>query len=140
MGGTIAYVVNPQRMAWASVPLPNWMRWTGAELLAACALLLTWTLHSLGKNLTDTVETRKAHTLVTTGPYRWVRHPFYVSALLLVVSCALLAANWFIFVCALALFTMMARRTRIEEEKLAERFGDEYHRYRERTGAFFPRL
>jgi protein-S-isoprenylcysteine O-methyltransferase Ste14 len=134
------YVVNPHGLAWASVPLPEWLRWTGAGLLAACALLLTWTLHSLGKNLTDTVVTRKAHTLVTTGPYRWVRHPFYVSVLLLVLSCAMLAANWFIFGCGLALFAMMSLRTRIEEGKLVERFGDEYRRYTERTGAFFPRL
>ena len=138
--GIVAYLVNPQGMAWASVVLPEWLRWTGAGLLALCAVLLTWTLHSLGKNLTDTVVTRKAHTLVKTGPYRWVRHPFYVSAVLLAGSCALLAANWFIFGCGLTVFTMMSLRTRIEERKLVERFGDEYRRYVERTGAFFPRL
>jgi protein-S-isoprenylcysteine O-methyltransferase Ste14 len=140
MVSIVGYVVNPQGLAWASVPLPEWLRWTGAGLLAACGLLLTWTLHSLGKNLTDTVVTRQVHTLVTTGPYRWVRHPFYVSVLLLVVSCAMLAANWFIFGCGLVLFAMMLRRTRIEEGKLAERFGEEYRRYVERTGAFVPRL
>jgi protein-S-isoprenylcysteine O-methyltransferase Ste14 len=136
----VTYRVNPQGIAWASVPLPEWLRWTGAGLLAACALLLSWTLHSLGKNLTDTVVTRKAHTLVTTGPYRWVRHPFYVSVLLLAVSCAMLTANWFILASGLAAFTMMVLRTRIEEGKLLERFGGEYRRYMERTGAFFPRL
>jgi protein-S-isoprenylcysteine O-methyltransferase Ste14 len=140
MAGTVAYVVNPQRMAWAAVSLPNWLRWTGAGLVGVCALLLAWTFRSLGKNLTDTVVTRKDHSLVTTGPYRWVRHPFYVCVLLLVLSYALLAANWFIFACGLALLTMIALRTRIEEAKLLERFGDEYRRYKERTGAFFPRL
>jgi protein-S-isoprenylcysteine O-methyltransferase Ste14 len=140
MVSIVGYVVNPHGLTWASVPLPEWLRWTGAGLLSACDLLLPWTLHSLGKNLTDTVVIRQAHTLVTTGPYRWVRHPFYVSVLLLVVSCAMLAANWFIFGCGLVLFAMMALRTRIEEGKLVERFGVEYHRYVERTGAFFPRL
>jgi protein-S-isoprenylcysteine O-methyltransferase Ste14 len=140
MVSIVTYAVNPQGIAWASMPLPEWLRWTGAGLLAACALLLTWTLHSLGNNLTDTVVTRTAHTLVTTGPYRGVRHPFYVSVLLLVVSCAMLAANWFIFGCGLVLFAMMALRTRIEERKLVERFGDEYRLYKERTGAFFPRF
>jgi protein-S-isoprenylcysteine O-methyltransferase Ste14 len=140
MGSIVAYLVNPQGIAWASVPLPEWLRWTGAGLLAACALLLSWTLHSLGKNLTDTVVIRKAHTLVTTGPYRWVRHPFYVSVLLLALSCAMLAANWFILASGLTLFTMMVLRTRIEEGKLVERFGDEYRRYMQHTGAFFPRL
>jgi len=136
----VTYLVNPSRMAWGAVPMPEWLRWTGAALLALCAVFLTWTLHSLGKNLTDTVVTREAHTLVTTGPYRWVRHPFYVSVLFLAASCALLAANGFIFASALAVFTMMALRTRIEERNLVERFGDEYRRYMERTGAFFPRL
>lgn len=140
MVSIVGYVVNPQGLAWASVPLPEWLRWTGAGLLAASGFLLSWTLHSLGKNLTDTVVTRKAHTLVTTGPYRWVRHPFYVSVLLLAVGCATLAANWFIFGCGLVLFAMMTLRTRIEEGKLVERFGDEYRHYVERNGAFFPRL
>jgi protein-S-isoprenylcysteine O-methyltransferase Ste14 len=140
MASIMAYVINPNRTAWASVPLPDPVRWMGGGLLAGCPLLLAWTLHSLGKNLTDTVVTRKEHSLVTTGPYRWVRHPFYLSVLLHVGSCALVAANWFIFASGLAMFTMMVLRTRIEEGKLIERFGDEYRRYRQRTGAFFPRL
>src|SRR5215831_14170487 len=65
MAGTTAYVVNPQRMAWASVPLPEWLRWIGAGVILLCMTLLTWALHSLGRNLTDTVVTRKEHTLVT---------------------------------------------------------------------------
>lgn len=42
---------------------------------------MTWTFIVLGPNLTDTVVTRKVHGLVTTGPSRWVRHPFHVAAL-----------------------------------------------------------
>src|SRR5262249_39596736 len=108
------YVVKPEAMAWASLPLPERLRWVGAGLIFLCAALLAWTLRSLGKNLTDTVVTRKQHTLVTIGPYRWVRHPFYVSVFLSVLSGALLAANWFIFGCGLFLLTMITLRTRIE--------------------------
>jgi protein-S-isoprenylcysteine O-methyltransferase Ste14 len=121
------------------IALPDWLRWIGAGLVGFCPLLLAWTLHSLGRNLTDTVVTRQEHTLVTTGPYRWVRHPFYGSLLLSVLSNALVAANWFIFACGLALLTMISLSTHIEEEKLLERFGDEYRHYKERTGAIFPR-
>jgi protein-S-isoprenylcysteine O-methyltransferase Ste14 len=78
--------------------------------------------------------------LVTTGPYRWVRHPFYVSVLLLVCGAALLAANWFIGVCGLLVFALQAIRTRIEERKLVERFGEEYRLYMKRTGRFAPRF
>ena len=79
MLGLLAYMVNPQWMAWSSMPLPDWLRWIGVGIGALAGSLLVWTLRSLGKNLTDTVVTRREHTLVTRGPYRWIRHPFYVS-------------------------------------------------------------
>jgi protein-S-isoprenylcysteine O-methyltransferase Ste14 len=135
-----AYLVNPSSMVWASVPLPAWLRWIGGCLAVfAVPPLLSWTLHSLGRNLTDTVVTRRDHTLVTHGPYRWVRHPFYDVVLLAVVSMSLLTANWLLAVLGLTAFAMIVVRTRIEEGKLVERFGDDYRTYMERTGRFLPR-
>jgi protein-S-isoprenylcysteine O-methyltransferase Ste14 len=67
----IAYLIDPSRMRWAFVPLPTWLRWIGWCLaVLAVPPLLFWTFHSLGKNLTDTVVTRREHTLVTHGPYK----------------------------------------------------------------------
>ncbi len=139
-GGLITYMINPKWMAWSSVALPAWMRWIGVGLGAAAGVLLIYTFHTLGKNLTDTVVTRKVHTLVTHGPYRWVRHPFYVSGALAVLANALAAANWFLFLTGAPVLTLLAIRTRIEEAKLIERFGDAYRSYMERTGRFFPRI
>ena len=64
----IAWMVNPGWMAWSSVSLPGLLRWTGVGLIAIACGLLVWTFLCLGKNLTDTVVTRQAHTLVTTWP------------------------------------------------------------------------
>ena len=91
-------------------------------------------------NLTDTVVTRRDATLVTHGPYRYVRHPFYVSFALGVLANSLVAANWFFLLCGATAFVMLAVRTRIEEAKLVERFGDSYRDYMKRTGRFFPRF
>ena len=71
--GIIAYLVNPSWMAWSSVPLPEWLRWTGVGVFVMAGGLLIWTFRSLGKNLTDTVVTRREHTLVTSGPSIAVR-------------------------------------------------------------------
>jgi protein-S-isoprenylcysteine O-methyltransferase Ste14 len=137
----VAYLINPSWMIWAAVPLPSWLRWIGALLAVfGVPLLLFWTFHSLGKNLTDTVVTRRDHTLVTHGPYRWVRHPFYDVVLVGVVSMSLLTANWFLALFGLTAFAMIVARTRTEEEKLIERFGDGYRAYMARTGRFLPRL
>ena len=136
--GVITYMVNPARMAWSSMPLPPSLRWMGVAIGAVAGCLLVWTLVNLGKNLTDTVVTRKAHTLVTVGPYRWVRHPFYDAVGLAVLANSLVAANWFLLATGALLVTMMVIRTRTEEKHLLARFGDSYRSYMERTGRFFP--
>jgi protein-S-isoprenylcysteine O-methyltransferase Ste14 len=137
----LLYLVDPKRMAWASVPLPAWLRWVGAVLgLVVVPPLLFWVFRSLGTNLTDTVATRRAHTLVTHGPYRWVRHPFYGLAFLLFLACSLMTANALIAALGAFVLALLVARTRIEEQKLVERFGEEYPAYMRRTGRFFPRL
>jgi protein-S-isoprenylcysteine O-methyltransferase Ste14 len=138
--GLFAYMINPSWMAWSSIVLPDWLRWTGVVICALAAALLLWTFHVLGPNLTDTVVTRRAHTLVSSGPYRFVRHPFYDSAFLLALGGALLTANWFLFAAGGLFFVLVVIRTRKEEENLLARFGDAYRAYMERTGRFWPRM
>jgi protein-S-isoprenylcysteine O-methyltransferase Ste14 len=127
-------------MAWSFLPLPAWLRWIGVGLGLLTTALLTWTLHTLGRNLTDTVVTRKVHSLVTSGPYRWVRHPFYVVYLLGMTAVAIVLANWLVLLIGIPAFVLLAIRSRKEEANLLARFGDDYRQYRERTGAFIPRL
>jgi len=138
--GVIAYMVNPAWMAWSSVPLPAWLRWTGVAMGVFAGALLTWTLRNLGTNLTDTVVTRRAHTLVTRGPYRWVRHPFYDSMVLLILAISLIAANWFLLLSGCVVVLLLIVRTRTEEEKLLARFGDGYRAYVLQTGRFLPKI
>jgi hypothetical protein len=56
--GLLAWLIESSWLAWSSVPLPDGPRWLGVGLLAA------WTFHHLGRNLTDTVVTRRQHSLV----------------------------------------------------------------------------
>ena len=139
MGGLVAFVLNPAWMSWASLPLPTTMRWTGVALGLPTVALGIWTFRSLGRNITDTVVTRREHTLVTSGPYRYVRHPFYVTTALAFAANALTTANWFVALTGFAAVTLLALRTATEEAKLIERFGDDYRRYIARTGRFLPR-
>jgi protein-S-isoprenylcysteine O-methyltransferase Ste14 len=79
--------------------------------------------------------------IVTHGPYRWVRHPFYVSFLLLLAGTAMVTRDVIAlgsFGLGLAILTWTARG---EEQRLStSAFGADYVAYRARTGRFLPRL
>ena len=51
----------------------------------------------------------------------------------------MVAANWFMAAAFALGYSALIPRTRIEEGKLIERFGDEYREYMKRTGRYFPR-
>lgn len=134
----IFWMFNPASVAWASLPLPLPARWLGAALLLGWGFLSVWAFSNLGANLTDTVVTRKNHTLVCDGPYRYVRHPFYTSFMLAVAGIFLLSTNGFLLVLGSIPLAFLVIRTPIEEAKLVACFGDEYRQYMARTGRFWP--
>ena len=134
-----SFLVDPALIRWSSLPLPAWLRWCGVAIGAATGVWIIWTFSHLGKNLTDTVVTRREHTLVVSGPYRWVRHPFYLGFAGAVVANSLATTNWLVAILGVALLALIVARTDREEAKLVERFGDDYQTYMTRTGRFWPR-
>lgn len=140
MLSVVAYLINPRWMRWSSLDLPAPLRWSGAGLGTVSLVLALWIFRTIGKNITSTVETREEHELVTDGPYRWVRHPLYTVGTSFFMSLGIVAANWFMGLASLVVLVMLLIRLPKEEEKLIERFGDEYRAYMERTGRLLPRI
>ena len=136
----LLYLINPRWLAWSKIGLPEWARWLGVGIGLLCVLGIYWLFNSIGSGITPTSATRKQHTLVTRGPYRWVRHPLYTVGASLFISFGMLADNWFIAGLGILTFILMAIRTPKEEANLIEKFGDEYREYMKRTGRFFPKL
>jgi protein-S-isoprenylcysteine O-methyltransferase Ste14 len=137
----VAYGLKPDCMKWAAMPVPPWMRWLGAAVGLAALLPLFWLFTSIGSNISETVLTKEKHQLVTRGPFRWVRHPLYSVASIILVSMSILAANWFMLAMAcLALVGIAAFVIPREEAELVRKFGPEYREYMERTGRLVPRL
>ncbi len=140
MSASVAFVINPAWMSWSALPLPASLRWTGVGVILAIFGLPLSAFFSLGKNYSGSVVIKDSHTLVTSGPYRWIRNPIYTSYFALALSLFLLTTNWFIGLALLALSILLASRVKGEEALLLERFGDAYRAYRQRTGRFLPRL
>jgi len=136
----LAYVAHPPAMAWASFDAPGWLRWAGVGLGGVVIASVHWVLGNLGRNVSETVLTKESHELVTSGPYRWIRHPLYTTGIALFVALGLIAANWFILLWAAA--ALVAIRLAViprEERELRARFGRAYDDLVSRTGAMWPR-
>ncbi len=135
------YLAYPRLLSWSSLHLPVWLRWTGVMLGFVCLPLLAWVHRCLDLNCSFVLRIREDHTLVTHGPYAWVRHPMYAVWYLLHTSLFLISANWLIGLYLVGIYTIpIMVRMKEEEAMLCEAFGDAYRTYMRRTGRILPRL
>jgi protein-S-isoprenylcysteine O-methyltransferase Ste14 len=95
---------------------------------------------TLRANYSSTVLIREGHELVDRGLYRFVRHPIYLGALLVVLGLPLATSSWIALPPMLLLIPLILYRIRIEERLLLEEFGEEYRSYMRRTRRLVPLL
>jgi protein-S-isoprenylcysteine O-methyltransferase Ste14 len=94
---------------------------------------------TLGDNWSPVLEIRREHTLITSGPYKKVRHPMYSDMLLWFVSFSLVTANWFYaLTISMGLIILFSVRIPDEEKLMMERFGEQYKAYMKRTKRLIP--
>ncbi len=100
-----------------------------------------WAGVALGRMWSVHIEIRERHQLVTSGPYRWVRHPIYTAAFLEVIgSTIILHAYWAALSIPLLLWPVIAWRIREEEAAMVSHFGEEYKRYIDQVPSVIPFL
>lgn len=101
--------------------------------------LRAWAVACLGRSFRTTVEVASGQAVVSTGPYRWVRHPSYTGLLLIVLGCGLGAADWASVALAAVLpLPGVLRRIRVEEAELGRVLGAPYAAYEARTARLIP--
>jgi len=111
----------------------------GVALLALGATICAAAALHLGNNLTPLPHPRDDASLVTTGPYRYVRHPIYCGVLLLALGWALFVQGWLTLLYAALLFVFFDIKSRKEEAWLMARF-PAYAAYRQRVRKLIPFL
>lgn len=109
-------------------------------VLLACGLCFgVWARVHLGRDWSGTVTLKEDHSLVTSGPYRFVRHPIYTGILLGFVGTVLAIGEWRGILATVILLFGVLVRCRAEEQAMRETF-PEYDDYRRRTWALMPFL
>jgi protein-S-isoprenylcysteine O-methyltransferase Ste14 len=100
-----------------------------------------WAIATLGRAFRTTVEVDPGQAVVSSGPYRWVRHPSYSGLLMIVTGCGLAAGNWpALAVCAVLPPPALLRRIQVEEAELTGVLGDRYRTYQAQTKRLIPGL
>jgi protein-S-isoprenylcysteine O-methyltransferase Ste14 len=111
----------------------------GAVLFACGLALAIWARIHLGRNWGMPMTQRVEPELVTSGPYRFVRHPIYSGLLLGVVGTAL-ATNFLGLAIAVILCAYFYYAATVEEKNLVVAFPTAYPAYREHTKKLIPFL
>lgn len=123
------------------IELPVWLRSVGV-LISVVSLVYFYRIHKiLGENWSPTLEIKKGHQLIKTGPYKTIRHPMYAQIWLWTIGQVLIISNIIagfsgIIVFALFYFLRVGR----EERMMVDHFGVEYLEYMKTTGRIFPKL
>ncbi|GAB4577401.1 MAG: hypothetical protein Fur0022_01320 [Anaerolineales bacterium] len=134
------WVMAPGWLAWVALPLPAALRWSGIVVGVLTVLLFFWVHRALGQNWAMPGEIKERHTLITNGPYRWVRHPMYTTLFVWALAYFLMSANILIGLAWLGLGIVAAAMVSDEEGALLETFGEAYRAYMQQVGRFWPRL
>lgn len=113
----------------------------GIALMFSGITLRQYSIVVLGKYFTFDVAVHSGHSLIESGPYRYVRHPSYSGALLTLIGFGLALGNWAGL--ATALFGMACAytyRITVEEAALTTAIGEPYRQYVSRTWRLVPFL
>jgi protein-S-isoprenylcysteine O-methyltransferase Ste14 len=119
------------------VLLPTWVRGLGLLVMVAGGVLGTWGILALGPNLTPFPRPIEDGTLVTSGPYGFVRHPIYSGLILGTLGWALLHSNLLGVALGLLLFVFFDLKSRREEIWLCEAYPG-YGEYQGRVHKLVP--
>lgn len=136
----VIYILAPRWLEYATLPIPGVLRWSGVGLGLVSIPFFYWAHSSLGKEFDYPGVIKAEQTLVTSGPYHWIRHPIYSSYFIWTLAFFLISANWLIGVIWLVFSLAAASNIGVEETALIEKFGESYRDYVQRTGRFLPRL
>jgi protein-S-isoprenylcysteine O-methyltransferase Ste14 len=111
----------------------------GALLFACGFAIRRWVLRSLGSLWAIDIDLKPGHHLVTSGPYRFCRHPNYLAMLLEMAGFCLIGNAFYTLAVCFPLYALaLAARIRLEEAALITVLGEQYRAYRRATFALVP--
>ena len=143
----LVLVVFWQEAAITVFSLQGFMRWLFRGVFVIAVAGVAWTILSLGffvnfrlQPMVDDLRGRQSSSSLITdrGPYRWIRHPLYLSSLLMIWSNPELALDRLLFNLIFTIWVVIA--ILLEERDLVSAYGDSYRSYQSKVPILIPFL
>ena len=120
-------------------PARTAMVYAGYGMLLGGWLLRYWAQRELGKFFTGEVAVQRDHAVISSGLYRWVRHPAYTGGVLSAFGFGMVLSTWLgAAISGVLLIWAYVNRVPREEALLAQQIGEPYRAYMARTWRFVP--
>jgi protein-S-isoprenylcysteine O-methyltransferase len=130
----------------AYLRFPDSMQWNTTTTISLISILLglalrSWAVFTLGKFFTMHLSVQNGHKLISSGPYKFIRHPSYTGAFFIYVGMPMFLHSWISLVAAaIVLPIAWHRRIYYEEKMLAQELGEEYVAYCKSVKKVIPGL
>lgn len=122
-------------------PAPEVFASAGVVVIWIGLAVRVWAVVALGGSFSTYVQVADDQPVVTSGPYRWVRHPSYTGLLLICLGFGVAIGNWLsILVCVVVPALGLLPRIAVEESELVRVLGERYRRYQATTHRLIPGL
>lgn len=114
-----------------------WLEGIGLAIFISGLAVAVWARLYLGRNWGTPMSEKVDPELVTTGPYRRIRHPIYSGIILAMVGTAV-AVSWYWLIAVALLGTYFAYSATVEERYMTGLFPDAYPAYKRTTQMLIP--
>lgn len=132
LAGFVVMLIFPaldHRYGWSSVPA--YLSVIG-DVLVAISLLANIPILKANKYAASTIRVEEGQSVVSTGPYAWVRHPMYSVVMILLVGIPLALGSWLGLLWAIAFFPVLVWRL-LDEEKFLHKNLPGYEEYTQKV-------
>lgn len=116
----------------------NGIRVTGLIVTFIGYSLMNWSVIALGRHFSVDVTIQENHKLITTGPYKYIRHPRYTGIIVFLSGIPLVFNSWIFILTGTLLVIVLLWRIKDEERLMLEEFRDDWTEYKKRTRLLIP--
>lgn len=97
-----------------------------------------WATKVLGDNYSQDIAIKKSHQLITSGPFKFIRHPQYLSQILMDLGGAVATLSFILAPLVLIQIPFLFLRASLEDKLLEKHFSNTFKEFKKKTGMIFP--